>query len=175
MWAYKTTSFNWVSLEKPPGKVINGLATNVSLLCASVVLSITLPFGGLCKALDLSVNHLSDLPVSICGMTKLEVLNVSQNRLITFPDILSRCNSLRILDMSLNQLTSFPPDLALQCINLQSFLVDGNPAASSILHQSKAANFHQPEKACHEKKETNPAGEVSDEEPSKRSHKRVRK
>ena len=105
-------------------------------------------------------------------MTKLEVMNVSHNRLVTFPDILSRCNSLRILDVSLNQLTSFPPDLALQCINLQSFLVDGNPAASSILHLSKAANFHQPE---NEKKETHPAGEVSDEETSERSHNRVRK
>jgi Leucine-rich repeat (LRR) protein len=108
-------------------------------------------------------------------MTKLEAMNVSHNRLTTFPDVLSRCISLRILDVSLNQLTSFPPDLALQCINLQSFLVDGNPAASSILHQPKAAIFHQSEKMCLEKMEANPASEDIDEERSERSHKRVRK
>jgi hypothetical protein len=109
-------------------------------------------------------------------MEKLEVLNLSHNQLKTFPDTLSRCISLRVLDVTLNQLTSFPPDLALQCSNLQSFLVDGNPAASSILHQPASATFNQPEKTGRRKKEkAEPVCDGHGVKPIERNHKRVRK
>jgi hypothetical protein len=93
-------------------------------------------------------------------MTELEVMNVSHNRLRIFPDVLSRCISLRVLDVSLNQLTSFPPDLALQCNNLQSFLVNGNPAASSIW----AAVLHRQTKPCRKTKKEDCVGQDGDEE-----------
>ena len=89
-----------------------------------------------CKSLNLSNNHLSKLPPSICLMAGLEVLNLSNNCLKQFPKLLSQCSNLRVLDVSHNQLTSFPADLALQCHNLHSFLVDGNPA-SDILPPSQ--------------------------------------
>mmetsp|Transcript_19555 Transcript_19555/g.42516 ORF Transcript_19555/g.42516 Transcript_19555/m.42516 type:complete len:462 (-) Transcript_19555:209-1594(-) len=81
------------------------------------------------QSLNVSNNHLSDLPSSICLMANLEVFNLSNNRLEKFPKLLSQCSNLRVIDVSNNQLTSFPANLALQCHNLHSFLVDGNPAS----------------------------------------------
>ena len=64
-------------------------------------------------------------------MVQLEIINLSYNKLKTFPKQLSRCSKLRVIDVSYNQLDTFPADLALQLNNLESFIVDGNPAAVS--------------------------------------------
>jgi len=83
------------------------------------------------KLLNLSNNLLYKLPASISHMARLEVLNISYNKLKTLPK-LSHCSNLRVIDVSHNQLTNFPADLALQCQNLQTFLVDGNPASDIL-------------------------------------------
>jgi len=64
-------------------------------------------------------------------MVQLEVVNLSYNKLKIFPQQLSQCSKLRVIEVSYNQLETFPADLALQLNNLESFVVDGNPAAVS--------------------------------------------
>jgi len=83
------------------------------------------------KTLNLANNLLFELPDSICCMEQLEIINLSYNKLKTFPKQLSQCSKLRVIDVSYNQLDTFPADLALQLNNLESFIVDGNPAAVS--------------------------------------------
>jgi hypothetical protein len=83
------------------------------------------------KLLNISHNLLSELPASLLHMSSLEHLDVSYNKLTRLPTHMSKCVGLRILDVSYNQLESVPSDLALQCQNLQTLLLDGNPAITT--------------------------------------------
>jgi Leucine-rich repeat (LRR) protein len=65
-------------------------------------------------------------------MTSLQILNVSHNNITSLPQSIKKCLDLQVIDVSYNELCSFPGDLALQLPQLQSFLVDGNPAHEAI-------------------------------------------
>lgn len=76
--------------------------------------------------LDLSRNHLTVLPVTICQLP-LEVLLVANNRLQALPEELGRCKTLMELDVSCNQITHLPPQLGhlslLRILNVRNNLL----------------------------------------------------
>ena len=64
-------------------------------------------------------------------MTSLEQLDVSRNKLKMLPKHMNKCVNLQVLNVAYNQLESFPSDLAVHCHDLQSLLLDGNPATNN--------------------------------------------
>lgn len=60
--------------------------------------------------LDISNNHINDLPGSFNQLYKLEVLNLSYNSLKTFPKMIHQLCLLRFLDISNNELENFSND-----------------------------------------------------------------
>lgn len=60
------------------------------------------------KVLDLSGNHLTELPEQLCSLPDLNTLNLSCNQLKSLPAGLGRCPRLAVLNISRNQLSAFP-------------------------------------------------------------------
>jgi len=65
-------------------------------------------------------------------------LNVSHNNITSLPRSINSCINLEVLDVSYNQLSSIPGDLALHLPQLESFLVEGNPAHKVLDNDDRA-------------------------------------
>ena len=67
--------------------------------------------------LDISNNHLSDLPASIGNLTLLQSLDVGTNKLTTLPESTTKLANLRTLVLRENQLAALPSTLELSALS----------------------------------------------------------
>jgi hypothetical protein len=81
--------------------------------------------------LDLSGNHLINIPSELGQLSSLQTLNLSSNHLISIPPELGQLSSLRMLDLSFNQLSGLPPELG-QLSSLQTLDLSFNRWLSGL-------------------------------------------
>ena len=79
--------------------------------------------------LDLSYMELTELPISMSGLTQLLYLNLRYNQLTALPEWLGQLTELQLLDAYNNRLTALP-ELIGQLARLQSLNVDVNELKS---------------------------------------------
>ena len=70
-------------------------------------------------------------------MASLQTLDIKHNEITSLPQSIKKCQSLCVIDVSYNQLSAFPGDLALHLPQLQSFVIEGNPAHEQSIDESK--------------------------------------
>ena len=66
------------------------------------------PFADFLTRLDISCNHIREIPVDVRLLTRLEELNLSENELTKIPGDLRRCVGIRQLDLHGNFLDEIP-------------------------------------------------------------------
>jgi Leucine-rich repeat (LRR) protein len=64
------------------------------------------------KVLSVLDNHLTQLPVEICNLSKLTRLEVGHNKLVKLPSCLGQLSFLKYLDCSSNSIEEFPSELS---------------------------------------------------------------
>lgn len=83
--------------------------------------------------LDLSFNHVTDLPEAIIGLRRLEILKAEHCQLSSLPTTLTDLAKLRILELSDNRFTRFPIELSamtsLKTLNMMNNAMDLLPRA----------------------------------------------
>lgn len=77
------------------------------------------------KYLNLYRNNLTDLPQTLCSMSKLISLDISYNNFNVVPEVIQKMESLKSLTMNYNQLISLPRNL-INLNNLFTLNVKGN-------------------------------------------------
>ena len=97
------------------------------------------------QELDLSLNQLSSLPVSIFSLEKLQVLSVRDNQLSSLPESISKLQNLRELRLYNNQLSSLPESISklqnLQDLFLQNNQLSSLPESITSLHKLQWLNL----------------------------------
>lgn len=77
------------------------------------------------QELILTENFLTELPMSLGQMTKLNNLNVDRNSLESLPTDIGNCTNLGVLSLRENKLKKLPAELG-NCVRLHVLDVSGN-------------------------------------------------
>ncbi len=114
------------------------------------------------EQLDLSGNHLSELPDNFDRLQNLKILFLSENNFTKFPSVLSKCKNLDIIGFKANQISkidenSFPKDLRWliltnnhlphipasigKCHKLQKLMLAGNKLTSLPIELANCKNL----------------------------------
>lgn len=91
------------------------------------------------EILDLSKQHLKDVPVEIFKFTNLRELYLSKNRITKIPAEIGTLTKLEIVDFSRNKLESFPDEIT-KCTKLKKLIANNNiinelPAKMNMFQQ----------------------------------------
>ena len=79
-----------------------------------------------------SGNKLSEIPIWLCGLPRIEEADFSHNRTIsTIPEEISGLDTLKRLNLDNNNISAIPSSVFIECTALQSIALHNNPITAA--------------------------------------------